>query len=516
MQTQPEMMTGFGKRFSQSVLRLKPRTLFALGAFALSAILMLIGVLLVQQTNQNALANRNAGRANAIRNQLQLVFGLMQDAEGGQRGYLLTGDGAFLVPYTNALHDLPAALGKLGRLTADDAKLRNQTDVLEHAADRKLDEMAKTLAVNRVGHQEAAVARLTNGRGLNLMNQLRRLVAGIEKDEAEELRVQGALRANSIRDTEWFVGALLFTLALFMVFSVMSMLTSLKERERIIADKTLAEAESAALTRQIKGEKERLIALIAELNIAKQSADEANRAKSEFLASMSHELRTPLNAILGFSEVIKEELFGPVGLAKYVDYAQDVHKSGQHLLDLINDILDLSKIDAGKVELREEEISVSGLITDSASLVRERAQKCGVGLEILPMAILPPVKADKRLLKQIFLNLLSNAIKFTPAGGRVTVKAALDVQGGIRITVADTGIGMSAQDIATAMSPYGQIDSRIARKHQGTGLGLPISRSLAQMHGGKLEVESKRGTGTRITLTLPPERCGVHAERMEA
>ena len=323
-----------------------------------------------------------------------------------------------------------------------------------------------------------------------------------------------AWRTQIVERTNLSVAALGASLMLFVLFSIAAMLANLRERERIIADKTQAEAQSAALTEQLRDEKSRLLALVGELNRAKRSADDANRAKSEFLASMSHELRTPLNAILGFSEVIKEELFGPVGLAKYVDYAQDVHNSGQHLLDLINDILDLSKIDAGKVELREENIVVAALIADSASLVRERAQKSGVGLEILPGADLPLLIADKRLLKQILLNLLSNAIKFTPAGGRVTVKAAQDANGGLRITVADNGIGMNPEDIATAMSPYGQIDSRVSRKHQGTGLGLPISHSLARMHGGELEVQSKPGQGTRITLVLPPQRILARADAL--
>jgi signal transduction histidine kinase len=348
---------------------------------------------------------------------------------------------------------------------------------------------------------------VATGQGLEAMNRFRQMTASIQEDEMTELRTQMARRAASLQGTNLFIAALGTSLVLFVIFSILAMLANLKERERIIADKTVAEAESAALTAQLKAEKARLLALVRELNIAKQAADDANRAKSEFLASMSHELRTPLNAILGFSEVIKEELFGPGGLAKYVDYAQDVHNSGQHLLDLINDILDLSKIDAGKVELREEDISVTGLIADSASLVCDRAQKSGVGLEILPATDLPSLWADKRLLTQILLNLLSNAVKFTPAGGRVTVQAEQDAQGGLRITVADSGIGMSEAEIAKAMSLYGQIDSRISRKHQGTGLGLPISRSLARMHGGELEVDSKSGQGTRITLVLPPQRC---------
>jgi signal transduction histidine kinase len=505
---------GFKKYIPPAALRLNSRALLTIGSVALPAILLLIGVLLIRQTTQNTQANRSVISASAIRNQLQLIFGLLQDAESGQRGYILTGQAAFLVPYAGALRQLPAATGRLDDLAADHPHLRDNIDLLEEDVNLKLAELARTIALNKSGQHNAAVETVRYGLGLDLMNQIRRLATGIENDEVREMGTQQALRSESFARTDLFVGVLLATLILIILLSIATMRTNLRERERIIAEKSQAEAESFALTQQLKDEKKRLIALIAELNLAKQSADAANRAKSEFLASMSHELRTPLNAILGFSEVIKEELFGPVGLAKYVDYAQDVHNSGQHLLDLINDILDLSKIDAGKVELREENISVTGLIADSVSLVRERAQKSGVGLELLPTPDLPLLSGDKKLLKQILLNLLSNAIKFTPAGGRVTVKAELDAQGGMRITVADTGIGMSAGDIAKAMSPYGQIDSRISRKHQGTGLGLPISRSLAHIHGGELEVDSSPGKGTRITLVLPPRRSLLRADAL--
>ncbi len=475
---------------------------------------IMIGLLLTQQTVRNEAANNAVVRASAIRNQLDQLLILVDDADSGERGYLLTGQTRFLAPYDNAVQQLPALNKRLENYIGGDSHLRGQIDQLKKDENRKLQRLAEILALAKSGQHDAAVARVKTGQGLEAMTLFRQLTAGIQIDEITELRTQMALRTESLQRTDLFIAALGASLVLFVIFSIIAMLVNLRERERIIAQKSLAEGESIALTGQLKNEKARLLALVGELNRAKQSADDANRAKSEFLASMSHELRTPLNAILGFSEVIKEELFGPVGLAKYVDYAQDVHNSGQHLLDLINDILDLSKIDAGKVELREEEISVAGLIADSASLVRERAQKSGVGLEILPAAELPPLTADKRLLKQILLNLLSNAIKFTPAGGRVTVNAALDRQGGLRITVADTGIGMSPSDIAKAMSPYGQIDSRISRKHQGTGLGLPISRSLAHMHGGELEVESKRGKGTRITLVLPPQRCVMRADAL--
>ena len=234
-----------------------------------------------------------------------------------------------------------------------------------------------------------------------------------------------------------------------------------------------------------------------------QQAQTANQAKSEFLASMSNELRTPLNAILGFSEILKAQLYGPLGHAKYVEYAEDVYKSGAHLLDLINDVLDLSKIDAGKMELRESLFSASELIDDAVLLLRDKA-KNHAHLEVSsPQDI--QILADKRLTKQILINLLSNAIKFTPRGGTITVGAEWR-ETGLEITVTDTGIGMSDAELEKAFSPYGQIDSKVARAQQGTGLGLPISQALARLQGGDITAESAPGRGTRMTLILPKRR----------
>jgi signal transduction histidine kinase len=231
----------------------------------------------------------------------------------------------------------------------------------------------------------------------------------------------------------------------------------------------------------------------------------ASNAKSEFLASMSHELRTPLNAILGFSEILKGELYGPLGHKKYREYAEDVHRSGAHLLDLINDVLDLSKIDSGKMELRESQFDIPALLDEALALLRGKADG-HVAFQVRLPDYLPQLTADRRLIKQILLNLVSNAVKFTPAGGRITIAAEHQPEAGLMVHVIDTGIGMNEAELETAFSHYGQVDSRIARTQEGTGLGLPISKALTELHGGSLMAHSIKGEGTRMTLLLPESR----------
>jgi PAS domain S-box-containing protein len=251
-------------------------------------------------------------------------------------------------------------------------------------------------------------------------------------------------------------------------------------------------------------------AMERELIESKEQAVLANRTKTEFLANMSHELRTPLNAIIGFAEVIKDELFGPIGLAKYADYARDIHSSGIHLLDLINDILDLSKLEAGKLELREEEVSLRRSVEECIALLRNRAEKADIQLTTEMEPQIGPLRCDERAIKQLLLNFLSNAIKFTPPGGTVTTEVRR-VPEGVALSVSDTGIGMSAADIRVALSAFGQVDSKIARQHQGTGLGIPISKSLVELHGGRLDIASIPGEGTTMTAIFPASRLRAKA-----
>jgi PAS domain S-box-containing protein len=241
------------------------------------------------------------------------------------------------------------------------------------------------------------------------------------------------------------------------------------------------------------------------LRAAKETAEHADRAKSEFLANMSHELRTPLNAIIGFAEIIEGEIFG-AGDVRYPDYARDIRLSGQHLLGILKDILDFSRIDTKNMALRESEILIPSMIDDCLSMIRLRAQENGVAIATDLNEPLPRIFADEVKVKQVLLNLLSNAVKFTPQGGCVTLGVHHAPGQELVLSVADTGIGMRAEDIPLALSPFGQVAGAFARSHDGVGLGLPLARHLTELHQGRLEIESRPGAGTTVRVHLPAGR----------
>ncbi len=235
-------------------------------------------------------------------------------------------------------------------------------------------------------------------------------------------------------------------------------------------------------------------------------AEDANTAKSKFLAIVSHELRTPLNAVIGFSEIMHLQTFGKIGDPHYLEYAGHINKAGRHLLAIINDILDASKIEAGALELEDETFDAAAAIEDTLSFVADRAEAAGVAVAVACAADLPMLRADRRRVTQILLNLLSNAVKFTPQGGRVEIGAVMDDSGGIILSVADTGIGIAAQDIALVLSPFGQVASAQSRQHAGTGLGLPLAKALIELHGGQFSLESAPGVGTAVRCRFPASR----------
>jgi PAS domain S-box-containing protein len=242
------------------------------------------------------------------------------------------------------------------------------------------------------------------------------------------------------------------------------------------------------------------------LREAKTDAEAAVRAKSDFLAHMSHELRTPLNAIIGFADMIRSEVQGPLENQKYVEYVDNIHRSGLHLLALINDVLDTAKIEAGKVVLDEGEVDLAGTVREVFELLAPRASRQGVRLvEDFP-SVLPGFMGDARRLKQVLLNLATNAVTFSPEGGEVRIRIFMDGPRGLVIQVADRGIGMEPEDIPRVLEAFGQVHGDTTRDGEGTGLGLPLSKALVELHGGRLDIDSAPGAGTAVTVTLPPGR----------
>lgn len=289
-------------------------------------------------------------------------------------------------------------------------------------------------------------------------------------------------------------------------------ITAIKNQEEA---RRLNEEQLQNAVAGLERSQEQLAELARKYETEKVKAESANKAKSEFLANMSHELRTPLNAINGFSEIMMNEMFGPLGDQRYRGYSQDIHNSGQHLLALINDILDMSKIEAGKMNLKFEPMHLEDVTEDAVRLIRNRAEAAGLKLSI-DFPTLPEIEADYRAVKQVLLNLLSNAIKFTPRAGSVTVLAELrrDPFGDkVKVSVTDTGIGIAKEDLARLARPFEQVESQFSKTTQGTGLGLALTKSLITMHDGVLEMHSQPGEGTTVSFTLPVRQNDHKATR---
>lgn len=279
----------------------------------------------------------------------------------------------------------------------------------------------------------------------------------------------------------------------------------------MLAAKILRESVSNAIERySLLRDKERaehaLELKAAELAIAMAEAEKANHAKSDFLAAMSHDLRTPLNAIMGFSDMIRSEIYGPLGDHHYAEYATDIYNSGELLISLINDILDLSKVEAGKYDLVEEVLNISDLLHNSFQQVEKMAEKAALTLSMSVMVDMPRLYGDKRVLTQIINNLLSNAIKFTPSGGKIDISAQVADDNAISLCVVDTGIGMTQENQNRALLPFEQIDNDHSRSHEGTGLGLPLCVNFMNLHNGIVVVNSQVGVGTSVSVRFPPER----------
>jgi two-component system cell cycle sensor histidine kinase PleC len=290
--------------------------------------------------------------------------------------------------------------------------------------------------------------------------------------------------------------------------SVGTDITALKTHEEKLVD---SEKRLMATVSDLRASQQRLGELAEQYAAEKTRAEEANQAKSKFLANMSHELRTPLNAIIGFSEIMESGMFGPLGAEKYQEYCSDIRDSGQYLLDVINDVLDMSKIEAGRIRLDFEDLELDTLLNESMRVVSAKAQEKQLELtaKIAPDLTL---RADRRALKQIAINLLSNAVKFTPGGGRVTVRGRA-TDHCIVLGIADTGIGIAKDALAKLGRPFEQVESQLTKSHQGSGLGLAIAKSLVELHGGRMRIRSTLGKGTMVVVRLPLEpQCPLPKE----
>ena len=301
----------------------------------------------------------------------------------------------------------------------------------------------------------------------------------------------------------YWVGSFGLLLTLFLTYY----LAATQNRARVI-ELTVAERTAALSDANISLHNEILERQRAEMEMgrAKDQAEVANRAKSEFLAMVSHELRTPLNAIIGFSEIMSQEVFGPVGNKKYIGYVGDIRKSGTHLLGLINNILDISKVESGRFGLAEQKVNLGDGIVEILRMVSELAEAGDVKVDSTVPDDLPELRGDRQAIRQILLNLLSNAIKFTEPDGHVLIDAGIDPSGQLVLAIEDTGIGIPEESIDSVFEPFTQVDSSLARQFEGTGLGLPLTRSLVELHDGSVELESSPGEGTKVTVTFPRER----------
>jgi signal transduction histidine kinase len=306
---------------------------------------------------------------------------------------------------------------------------------------------------------------------------------------------------STIMPPQWLAITVAAVMAMIVVLGLIAAVI-----DHHLASRAVHEAERLrAYVVELESTKHELQTTAENLTKALDAAAAASQAKSQFLATMSHELRTPLNAIIGFSELLKSELFGPIGDARYKGYVNDVHRSGKHLLSLVNDVLDFSKIDAGHLTLQEDQIDIGETLSTSLRMIEGQAAGNGVTVEQEIAHDLPILRADERRVRQIVLNLLSNAVKFTQRGGRVRLIAFTDDNEFI-VQVSDTGIGMAKEDIPRALERFGQLDGDLNRKYEGTGLGLPLTKKLAELHGGRLEIESELCVGTKVTVAFPSDR----------
>ena len=428
------------------------------------------------------------------------------DARGQARG--ARGENGFTSILGVAL-DITEARRAKAHAQAAESRLRDGIESVSDAFSL-FDRHGRLILCNQAFADAFGLAPETVRRGA-LKDELNRIAALSIKADHPSTDVRAGMREVELHDGRWLQLSERYTSDGGTVVTAMD-LTVIKRQE----SETQRAADSLRATvDQLEASQEKLSQLARKYEIAMTRAEAANQAKSEFLANMSHELRTPLNAINGFSEIMAGEMFGPLGEPKYKGYAADILKSGQHLLSLINDILDMAKIEAGKLTLHYEKVSLKEVCEDAIRLMRGKTEDSGLAL-VLDAAALPDIDADHRGMKQVLLNLISNAIKFTPEGGVITISITARDGGRQQVSVADTGIGIAPEDLSRLARPFEQVEGQHSKTTQGTGLGLALTKSLIEMHHGQMTIESEPGRGTVVSFDLPVERPHETAEHEQA
>lgn len=412
---------------------------------------------------------------------LESLMALATDAETGQRGYLITGDEAFLEPYTRAMQLVAADYAQLRHLTVDDAHQQRQLDAIKPVLDARLASLAEVIEIHRREGRDAAIEAVRSAQGKHPHDQLRVQVDAMVQYKTTLHLEREQQVADSVR----------LTLTVIVLGNLLGLALIGLSLRQVLRDMKRRDAAEQALQQSN-----------TELSAATARALESDQLKSAFLATMSHELRTPLNSIIGFTGILRQGLAGPLNpeQAKQLDMVQG---SARHLLALINDVLDLSKIEAGEMQLDRAAFDLRATIDNAVASVLPLARKKGLTLNCQIAPAVGTMVSDRRRVQQIVINLLSNAIKFTDHGAVALDVDVLAPDAGVRLRVRDSGIGIKPEDLAVLFRPFRQLENGLARQFEGTGLGLSICQRLVDMMGGKIAVKSQWGQGSTFSVTLP-------------